>query len=155
MLGDVRASVLTTACLAVFVTATAAGMRAPDQTTPVPVSFTRDVLPILSNNCFACHGPDDKQRMARLRFDTREGAFAKPGVIIPGDAQNSKLIKRITSKDPGFLMPPVDSGHRLTEPQIDDARLNDGAHVLDVDLQDACHARQADQHTASGRNRSA
>src|SRR5947209_2460702 len=91
---------------------------AAQQPTSKPVDFNREVRPILSDNCFACHGPDDKQRMARLRFDTREGAFAKPGVIIPGDAQNSKLIKRITSNDPGFLIPPVDSGHRLTEQQI-------------------------------------
>ena len=83
-----------------------------------PVDFNRDVRPILSDNCFACHGPDDKQRMARLRFDTREGAMAKPGVILAGDAASSKLIQRVTAKDPTLRMPPPDSGHALTEQQI-------------------------------------
>jgi hypothetical protein len=91
---------------------------AAQQSTGKPVEFNRDVRPILSDNCFACHGPDDKQRMARLRFDTKEGAMARPGVIVPGDAASSLLVKRITAKDPNFRMPPIDSGHHLTEPQI-------------------------------------
>jgi mono/diheme cytochrome c family protein len=108
--------------LILFVTAAAAGLLLPRAAAQAPagkpVDFNRDVRPILSDNCFACHGPDDKQRMARLRFDTREGAFAKPGVIIPGDSANSNLIKRVTSKDPNFRMPPADSGHALNEQQI-------------------------------------
>jgi hypothetical protein len=84
-----------------------------------PVDFNREIRPILSDNCFTCHGPDDKQRMARLRFDTREGAFEKAGVIIPGDAAKSKLIQRIATKDPEMLMPPTYSGHKLTDKQID------------------------------------
>ena len=91
---------------------------AAQQPSAKPVDFNREVRPILSDNCFACHGPDDKQRQAGLRFDTKEGAFARPGVITPGDAQNSKLIKRITAKDPAFRMPPADSDHNLTEQQI-------------------------------------
>ena len=94
-----------------------------------PVDFNREVRPILSDTCFTCHGPDEQQRMARLRFDTREGAFAKPGVIIPGDAAKSKLIQRITAKEPALLMPPPESGHKLTEKQIDVLRrwVNEGA----------------------------
>jgi hypothetical protein len=84
-----------------------------------PVDFNRDIRPILSDNCFTCHGPDEKQRMARLRFDTREGAFEKAGVIIPGDAAKSKLIQRVAAKDPDMLMPPTYSGHKLTDKQID------------------------------------
>jgi mono/diheme cytochrome c family protein len=83
-----------------------------------PADFNREIRPILSDNCFACHGPDEQQRKARLRFDTKEGAFARPGVIVPGDAANSRLIKRITSKDPDTVMPPPDSGHKLSEQQI-------------------------------------
>ncbi len=55
------------------------------------VDFDRDIRPILSDTCFACHGPDEKQRMAKLRFDTKEGAFAKPDVIVPGDSAKSRL----------------------------------------------------------------
>ncbi|HYE72784.1 MAG TPA: DUF1549 domain-containing protein, partial [Blastocatellia bacterium] len=83
-----------------------------------PVDFTREIRPILSDSCFECHGPDEGQRKARLRLDTREGAFAKQGVIVPGDAANSRLIKRITSTDPNTVMPPISSGHKLTEHQI-------------------------------------
>lgn len=85
---------------------------------PRPVDFNREIRPILSDNCFACHGPDEKQRMARLRLDTKEGAFSKPGVIIPGDAAGSRLIKRISSGNPATVMPPPDSGHQLTAQQI-------------------------------------
>jgi hypothetical protein len=83
------------------------------------VDFNRDIRPILSDNCFACHGPDDKQRMANLRLDTKEGVFGKPGVIVPSDSARSKLIARVTSKDPNVVMPPPDSGHKLTANQIE------------------------------------
>jgi hypothetical protein len=81
------------------------------------VDFNRDIRPILSDNCFTCHGPDEKQRKAGLHFDTKAGAFAKAGVIIPGDAAGSRLIKRITADDPEMRMPPPDSGHSLTDNQ--------------------------------------
>jgi hypothetical protein len=110
----VRASVLATACVAVISVA-AAGT---DQPARAPVSFTREVLPILSNNCFACHGPDEQQRKTRFHFDTREGAFAKRGVIEPGKADESLLIEMITHPDPKQRMPPADSGHTLTDAQI-------------------------------------
>src|ERR1044072_5747028 len=83
------------------------------------VDFNRDIRPILSDNCFSCHGPDDKQRKAGLRLDTKEGAFAGPGVIVPNDSAGSRLIQRITAKDPDLRMPPPYSGHSLTEKQID------------------------------------
>lgn len=57
--------------------------------------------------------------MAGLRLDTREGAFTKPGIIVPSDSASSRLIQRITAKDPDMRMPPPYSGHSLTEKQID------------------------------------
>src|SRR5436190_4328291 len=84
-----------------------------------PVSFNREILPILSNNCFACHGPDEKARKTRFHFDSRDAAFIKDGVIVPGQAQDSLLIQHITSTDPEERMPPPDSGRSLTDKQVD------------------------------------
>ena len=84
-----------------------------------PVSFNRDIRPILSNNCFACHGPDEKQRETKFHFDTRDGAFLEEGIIVPGSAAKSVLVKMITHPDPEQRMPPADSGHALTGRQIE------------------------------------
>jgi hypothetical protein len=118
MFSDVRASLLATACVAAIVGVTVVGTRAQGQTARAPVSFTREVLPILSNNCFACHGPDEQQRKTKFHFDTREGAFAKRGVIEPGKAAESLLIEMVTHADPKQRMPPPESGHTLTDTQI-------------------------------------
>jgi hypothetical protein len=83
------------------------------------VDFNREVRPILSDNCFACHGPDENQRKAKLRLDTKDGAFAKPGVITAGDASKSRLYQRISTRDENRLMPPAASGHKLSEKQIE------------------------------------
>ncbi|MGH8636694.1 MAG: DUF1553 domain-containing protein [Burkholderiales bacterium] len=83
-----------------------------------PVEFNRDIRPILSNNCFACHGPDEKQRETKFHFDTQEGAFAEPGIIERGNSAKSVLVRRITDPDPDERMPPPDSGHALTDTQI-------------------------------------
>jgi len=71
------------------------------------VSFNRDVKPILSQNCFACHGPDENQRKADLRLDIRESAVDM--AITPGDPAKSSLIERILSDDPDERMPPAHS----------------------------------------------
>ena len=79
------------------------------------VSFNRHIRPILSDACYACHGPDANQREANLRLDTKEGAFAELGgyyAIIPGDPSSSKLIWRITHPDVDQRMPPPDSNRR-------------------------------------------
>jgi mono/diheme cytochrome c family protein len=86
------------------------------------LDFGRDIRPILSDNCFACHGPDEKARKAKLRLDTREGALATidgRAVISPGHAAESELIKRILTHDAEEVMPPPKTGKKLTEPQID------------------------------------
>ncbi|MBL8191577.1 MAG: DUF1549 domain-containing protein, partial [Acidobacteria bacterium] len=94
------------------------------------VDFNREIRPILSDNCFACHGPDDATRKAKLRLDTKDGAFAKPGVIVAGNAAESRLVKRIITKDPNAVMPPAASGHKLTDKQIELVKrwIDEGAH---------------------------
>ncbi|MGA8028606.1 MAG: DUF1553 domain-containing protein [Bryobacteraceae bacterium] len=83
------------------------------------VDFDRQVRPILSDNCFTCHGPDEKHRMANLHFDTKEGAFAKPGVIVPGDSAHSKMYLRVGNPTESMRMPPTYSGRKLTPAQIE------------------------------------
>lgn len=105
-------AVVLVACCLVFA-------RGQSLQTPVPIDFNRDISPILSDTCFTCHGPDPTQRKAGLRFDNREGAFAKAGVIVPGDSLNSRLIKRITANDPETRMPPAASGRTLSAKQVE------------------------------------
>ena len=90
---------------------------------PAPsVNYARDIRPILSDNCFACHGPDNQKRKAGLRLDTKEGAFTKlksgSMAIVPGKPDESELIDRIENDDPDLLMPPTKSGKQLTAAQI-------------------------------------
>ncbi len=71
------------------------------------VSFARDVLPILSDHCFACHGPDAKARKAELRLDVKESALrTEDPVIVPGKSGDSELVRRVSSTDPDEQMPP-------------------------------------------------
>jgi hypothetical protein len=93
--------------------------RAQGTASAIPISFNREILPILANNCFACHGPDEKKRETKFHFDTQEGMFLKKGVIDPGNADESLLIEKITEPNPKDRMPPPESGHSLTEKQID------------------------------------
>ncbi len=88
----------------------------------VPVKFSRDVLPILSDRCFYCHGPDEKKRKGGRRLDTLEGAMApNDGVraIVPGNLGASELIARILHADPEELMPPPKARKGLTAAQIE------------------------------------
>lgn len=87
---------------------------------PAKVSFSRDVLPILSDNCFACHGPDQNHRKADLRLDIKEGALRTEGsIIVPGKSGESDLVLRISSEDPNEVMPPPKSNRKLTAQQVD------------------------------------
>lgn len=105
-------------CLAVLV----ALLAIPLARAEAPIDFNREIRPILADNCFACHGPDQRQRKAKLRMDTREGLLAelKDGspLLAPGKPAESGLVQRITHKNPGKLMPPPASGKRLSEHQI-------------------------------------
>lgn len=82
-----------------------------------PLSFNRDVRPILSDACFYCHGPDSHHREADLRLDVQQDAYES--AIVPGDAEASELIMRIVSDDLDSVMPPADSGKSLTPEQLD------------------------------------
>ncbi len=86
-----------------------------------PIDFNRDIRPILSDNCFTCHGPDEQKRVNDLRLDRPENVFEdRDGhcAVVPGDVQASELHQRITSSNPEQRMPPPDSGRKLTESQI-------------------------------------
>jgi hypothetical protein len=82
------------------------------------LDFNRDIRPILSDRCFACHGPDAEDRQAGLRLDLREAATAglESGAtaVVPGDATASELVARITSTDPDAVMPPPHVGKPIT-----------------------------------------
>ncbi|MCA9180625.1 MAG: hypothetical protein KDA51_04210, partial [Planctomycetales bacterium] len=88
------------------------------------IDFNRDIRPLLTEHCYACHGPDAKQRQGGadqsggLRFDKRESAVAPLGeeryAIVAGDPQRSEMIQRIWSTDDSQLMPPADYDHPLS-----------------------------------------
>ena len=82
------------------------------------ISYNFVVRPILAENCFACHGPDEKHREGKLRLDIREAALEKKA-FVPGDATNSELVKRIFTTDEDDVMPPKKSNHQLTAEQKD------------------------------------
>lgn len=73
-----------------------------------PVDFARDVRPILTTSCFACHGPDEKTRKAKLRLDLRDEAV-KSGAIVPGKPEESEMVRRVCENDPDSRMPPEKS----------------------------------------------
>ena len=102
------------------VLALGAARHLPAQTAPA-VDFQREIRPILSDNCFQCHGPDGAARQAGLRLDRRETALeTRPNgtAIVPGKSAESLLYQRISDPDPSFHMPPPDSHKRLTAAQI-------------------------------------
>lgn len=108
--------------------------QAAEQTVARDVRFSRDVLPILSDRCFHCHGPDESHREAGLRLDVYEDAIADRGgyaVIVPGTADASELLKRILTDDADLKMPPPDSHRKPLEPaEIETLRrwIDAGAH---------------------------
>lgn len=81
-----------------------------------PLSYNRDIRPILAENCFACHGPDKAAREAKLRLDLRESAIKKEA-IVPGDPKKSELIYLINTDDEEDIMPPPESHKTLTAEQ--------------------------------------
>ncbi len=80
-----------------------------------PLEFNRDIRPILSENCFACHGPDSAARKANLRLDKRDAAI-EAGAIKPGDPDASEMIARIFSTEPEEMMP-TPASHKTLKPE--------------------------------------
>ncbi len=81
-----------------------------------PLSYNRDIRPLLADKCFACHGPDEGDRQADLRLDIRASAL-KTKAIVPRDPDHSKLVRRIFSTDSDERMPPDETGRTLTDRQ--------------------------------------
>ena len=94
-----------------------ASLRAQTAHSPGPVEFNRDVRPILSDKCFACHGFDPKTRKGNLRLDTLEGATAEhegARAVVPGDVSKSSLWARVNHADKDEVMPPPETNKSLT-----------------------------------------
>ncbi len=89
-------------------------------------NYAREVRPILADNCFTCHGPDEKALKGKLRLDRLESAThpAKSGeiAVVPGAPGKSELLKRVTAADPDEVMPPPKTKRKLTAAQIDTLR---------------------------------
>src|SRR3954469_2135444 len=90
---------------------------------PGKIDYNRDVRPIFSDTCFACHGPDKNTRKANLRLDTKDGIFAalkdgKGHVIVPGKLAESEVFRRISTTDTDDLMPPPNFNKTLSERQV-------------------------------------
>ena len=110
-----------------FLLALALAAMVPNLRAAAPaIDFNREIKPIFSEHCYACHGPDDKKRKGGLRLDQRDGATneLKSGAraVVPGDLKNSALIGRIFSTDPDEQMPPPDHGKPLSAAQKESLR---------------------------------
>lgn len=88
-----------------------------DQSAAKEVDFNQDIRPILSDNCFLCHGPAEETREAELRLDQFEFAVVDGAAIVPSDSRSSEVIARITSDDPDLVMPPPETGKTLSPEQ--------------------------------------
>lgn len=101
------------------------GERRGDGEIPKEVSYNFHVRPILSDKCFACHGPDVNKREGSLRLDLADSAYKAlkddptAFVIVPGDPNHSAVYQRITAEDSSMLMPPIESNLRLTHHEIE------------------------------------
>ncbi len=106
-------------CLILLVLAARPGAAAEGKA--APVDFNRDVRPILSKNCFACHGADPKTRAGKMRLDLRDSAVARPkkgnAAVVPGDPDASELIRRVSSHDDAERMPPKETGNVVSAGQ--------------------------------------
>src|SRR3954454_5859385 len=102
-------------CVGLMLTAVGAAGSANAADKP-RLDYGRDVRPILSENCFHCHGQDAKKRMANLRLDSFEGATADRGghaALVPGKPEASAIFQRVTADQKAVRMPPASSNRSL------------------------------------------
>ena len=92
------------------------GLTGETRAAPPVLDFNRDIRPVLSENCFYCHGQDSNKRQAELRLDVRDAAI-EAGAIVPNAPNSSEIIERIYSNDSHKLMPPLKSNRRLSSGQ--------------------------------------
>ena len=118
MFHKVRSLGLSSAAVIVFASATIVPLFG-QAAAPAAVSFQQQIRPLLSNTCFRCHGPDEKERQAGLRLDRRESAVSKLEsgytAISPGKAEASEIVRRINSTDPEVMMPPPSLNKPLSD----------------------------------------
>jgi hypothetical protein len=88
-------------------------------TSSATIDFTRDIRPILADNCLTCHGPDDQQRKAKLRLDRADQSLSERRIVVPGKSAASALLARVTAPEDEQRMPPPKTGKRLTAQQIE------------------------------------
>src|SRR4051812_45041229 len=114
-----RRAPLVYSCLLTVLGAGAAAAAGPGP----KVDFNRDIRPILADKCFACHGPDEPKRKAKLRLDTADGALGEAAsgsrAVVPGKPEESELYLRITSDDPEERMPPAEAKKPLTPAEVE------------------------------------
>ena len=106
-----RAAVMAALAITAFASSSRAA-ESPEQR----IEFNRDIRPILSENCFLCHGPDKGHRKAKLRLDDRAIAVEKEA-IVPGKPEKSELVARVNNPNPDDVMPPLDTHKTLTPHQ--------------------------------------
>lgn len=108
--------------MAVFTLSVACSLAAPTSAAePERVDFSRQVLPLFADRCFACHGPDENTREADFRLDLRASVFDRDSespLIVPGNSRKSPLFERISSHDPDLKMPPPSATRQLKRKEI-------------------------------------
>ena len=108
--------------LSILLAAFACKPKPNDVHLPEEISFNFDIRPILSDNCYVCHGPDSSSRQAGLRLDLRSFAIDRledgKRAIVPGNSKKSELIHRVSSTDPELMMPPPEMKRHLSEREI-------------------------------------
>lgn len=121
MATTIRHSIFAVAAVVFAAVLTAGGMAAAEPNGDAPLTYNRDIRPILFDNCFACHGPDSASRKAELRLDKRDAAI-ESGAFEPGKPDDSEMLRRMLSEDPDEQMPPPSSHKKLTDAQKETIR---------------------------------